>query len=64
VVAQVVQSKTASIKAKLEPSIKRVEQAAKMSLAAACLAALATGIALWVRCNALRFLRIGGFFRF
>jgi len=48
VVAQVVQSKTASIKAKLEPSIERVEHAAKMSLAAACVAALAAGIALWV----------------
>jgi len=47
VVAQVIQSKTASIQAKLEPSIVRVEHAAKMSLAAACVAVLAAGIALW-----------------
>jgi len=47
VVAQTVQVKTASIKAKLEPSSARVEQAAKISLVAACVAVLATGVVLW-----------------
>jgi len=47
VIAQAIQTKTASIKAKLEPSIERVEHAAKMSLVAACVAVLAAGITLW-----------------
>jgi len=47
VIAQAVQAKTASIKAKLEPSIERVEHAAKMSLVAACVAVLAAGMMLW-----------------
>jgi len=47
VIAQAIQTKTASIKTKLDPSIKRVEHAAKMSFAAACVAVLAAGIVLW-----------------
>jgi len=47
VIAQAIQTKTTSIKAKLEPSIERVEHAAKMSLAAACVAVLAAGVVLW-----------------
>jgi len=46
-VGQSVQTQTASIKKQLEPSIERVEYAAKMSLAAACVAVLAAGGVLW-----------------
>jgi len=46
VIAQAIQTKTASIKTKLEPSIKRVEFAAKMSLVAACVAVLAVVVVL------------------
>jgi len=46
-IAQAVQAKTVSIKTKLDPSIQRVEHAAKMSLVAACFAVLAAGIVLW-----------------
>jgi len=46
-ITQSVQTKTANIKAQLEPSIGRARLAANMSLAAACVAILAAGVVLW-----------------
>ncbi|WP_369126238.1 hypothetical protein [Ventosimonas gracilis] len=46
-ITQTVQTRTANIKAQLEPSIERARQAAYISLMAGCVAVLASGIAFW-----------------